>query len=59
MNAVEAPPVRGFHFPRPDHRAVLLGLRAPQVAILGTSVVLAVALLMAMPSIVGLAGALA
>ncbi|MDQ3461903.1 MAG: type VII secretion protein EccE [Actinomycetota bacterium] len=58
MNAVEAPPVRGFRFPRPDHRAVLLGLRAPQVAILGTSVVMAVALLMAVPSIVGLAGAM-
>ena len=58
MKTVDAPPVRGFRFPRPDHRALLLGLRGPQVAILGTSVVLAVALLMAVPSAVGLAGAL-
>ncbi len=57
-STVDAPAVRGFRFPRPDHRAVLLGLRTPQVAILGTSVIMAVALLMAVPSILGLAGAM-
>lgn len=58
MNAVDAAPARGFRFPRPDHRALLMGLRGPQVAILGTSVVMAVAVLMAVPSAAGLAGAL-
>ncbi|MGI8983165.1 MAG: SCO6880 family protein [Acidimicrobiales bacterium] len=50
--------MRVFRFPRPDHRAVLLGLRGPQVAILGGSVIVAVAMLMAVPSVVGLAGAM-
>jgi hypothetical protein len=43
-----------YRFPRPDYRSVLLGLRAPQVAILGVAVIAAVAALSAIPSIAGL-----
>ena len=46
--------VRAFSFPRPDHRAVLLGMRVPQVVILGAAVVLGVATVMAVPSALGL-----
>ncbi len=51
---MSAAQVRAFSFPRPDHRAVLLGMRVPQVVILGAAVVLAVATAMAVPSALGL-----
>ncbi len=54
MSVSEPPPATTFRFPGPDHRALLLGLRAPQVAILGITVAAAVGLLMAVPTSAGL-----
>jgi hypothetical protein len=54
VSVSERPAPTTFRFPGPDHRGLLLGLRAPQVAILGATVVAAVATLMAVPSGLGL-----
>ncbi len=45
---------RSYRFPRPEQRGVLLGLRPPQVAVLGCAVTLAIAAVMAVPSATGL-----
>lgn len=50
----QPPPAATFRFPGPDHRALLLGLRVPQVALLGTTVVVALLVLMAVPTALGL-----
>ncbi len=53
MKGRQAPP-KGVRFPRPDRRALLLGLRPPQVAVLGASVAVVVAVLMVLPSVLGM-----
>jgi hypothetical protein len=49
----QAEPVR-FRFPRPEYRSALLGLRAPQVAILAVAVIAAVGAFSVLPSVAGL-----
>ncbi len=48
-----------YRFPRADTRPVLLGLRWPQLAVLTVTATVALGLLITMPSIVGLAAAVA
>jgi len=57
MSVMDASHRPAFRFPEPDHRTLLVGLRAPQLAVLGVTMVAALVVLMALPSALGVAGA--
>ncbi|MGH9189703.1 MAG: SCO6880 family protein [Acidimicrobiales bacterium] len=58
MTVADAGHATGFRFPEPDHRTLLLGLRAPQLAVLGVIIVVALMVLVTVPTTLGVAGAL-